>query len=275
MKNKTAQIVLITILASLLFHSIAQACSLLEPTIRVKCSNLETPILAYISRADSETLEDFQRRIVEATIQNLHEVIPDCKEDLIPVLDAFEQEIAQWVAFKNRRILLDRDLILEPYSIERKSEIQKNKSNLLTCRYEVSKQVGNWLIVSKMGRPYCYTFWYTTGGMCPVVVLSLGHFLYYLVSNVSLASLPYLVGLLLAVGTITYAWWRVLQNQPAIKPWKIISLSAVILIIELFLIVMPFWIQGQIIGWILLFFLLVLWYKQLKDKKAASRLNAG
>ncbi len=248
---------------------------IIAPTIRVKCSNLETSILAQESQAMSETPEDYQERIVDETIKNLHAVIPTCTEDLTPALEAFEQEIIQWFQLKNRRILLDRDLILEPYSIARDSEIQKNKNNLFSCRYEESKHIGNWLIVSEMGRPYCNTSWYGSSGVCPTVVLSLGHFLYYLVTNLNLVALPYLAGLLFVGGAIIYVWWRLLKNQPVMQLWKIIALSAVILAIELFLIVIPFGVLGQIIGWILLFFLAVLWYKRLKNKKVAFSQNAG
>ena len=275
MKNKAAQIVLITTLASLLSYSIAQACSIIAPTIRVKCSNLETSILAQRGRGISETPEAFQKRMVEETIKNLHAVIPNCKEDLTPALDAFEQEIMDWVIFKNRRILLDRDLILEPYSIERESEIQKNRNNLLSCRDEESKQIGSWLIVSERGRPYCQTFWYGPPGMCPTAVLSSGHFLFYLMKNLSLATLPYLAGLLFVGGTIIYLWWKLLKNQPVMKLWRLITVSVVSLAIELFLLVMPFWVFGQFIGWMLLFFLLVLWYKRLKNPVSTSSQKAG
>jgi hypothetical protein len=275
MKNKVAQIILITILASILSYSIAQACSLIAPTIFVKCSNLKTSILAHESRAIGETFEDFQKRVIDQTLKNLHAVTPQCKEDLTPALDMFEQEIVKWIEFNNRRILLDRDLILEPYSIARESAIQKNKDDLLSCRYEESKHIGSWLIVFEKGRSYCYTYWYDRGGMCPIVILSLGHFLFYLITNPSLVSLPYLAGLFLMGGVIIYVWWRLLKNQPIIKLNKIVALSAIILVIEFFLIVMPFWVLGQIIGWILLFFLAILWYKRWKAKESASRSTAG
>lgn len=275
MKNKVARSILITILVSMLSYSIAQACSLIAPTILVKCSNLKTPILAHESRAIGETSEDFQKRVIDQTIMNLHAVTPQCKEDLTPVLDMFEQEIVKWIEFKNRRILLDRDLILESYSLARESEIQKSKDDLLSCRYEESKHVGSWLIVFEKGRSYCYTYWYNRGGMCPVVILSLGHFLFYLVTNLNLVSLPYLVGLFLMGGAIIYVWWKLLKNQSTIQLNKIVALSAIILVIEFFLIVMPFWVLGQIIGWILLFFLAVLWYKRWKVKGSASRSTAG
>ena len=275
MKNKAVQVAIITILASLLSYSIAQACTIIAPTIRVKCSNLETSILAQSGGGISETPEAFQKRVTDETIKNLHAVISNCKEDLTPALDAFEDEIIQWLEFKNRRILLDRDLILEPYSIERESEIQDTKNNLFACRYEESKHIGNWLIVSELGRSYCHTFWYGAGGMCPTVVLSSGHLLFYLVTNFSLASLPYLAGLLFAGGIVISVWWRLLKNQPVMKLWKIIALSLVILGIELFLLFMPFWVIGQIIGWILLFFISVLWYKRLKTQKLTVSQNAG
>ena len=274
MKNKAAQIILITLLVSL-SYSIAHACSIIAPTIRVKCGNRETLILAQEGLAISGTSEDYQKRVADETIKNLHAMIPNCKEDLTPAIDAFEKEIIQWLDVQNRRILLDRDLILEPYSMERESEIQKSKNNLLACRYEESQRIGNWLIVSELGRPYCDTSWYSSPGMCPTITLSLGNFLFYLVTNVSLVSLPYLAGLLGVGGAIIYSWWVLLKNQPVMKLSKIITLSIVILLIELFLIVMPFLVLGQILGWILLFFILVLWYKKLKSKGLASAQKAG
>jgi hypothetical protein len=272
MTNKIAAVILITVLANVLSYSIVQANSIIAPMILVKCSNLEISILAHTSRPASEVFEEYQQRMVLETIKNLHAVVPDCEEDLTPVLDSFEQEIIQWINLENRRPLLDRNLILEPYSTDRALEIQRYKNNLLSCRYEESEHIDNWLIVFETARPYCHVVPYSP--RYPIVP-SLGQFFFYLVSNLSVTSLPYLAGILCAGGTVVYISWASLKNRPQFKLWKILLLSSVMLPIAFFFIILPFWVSGQMLGWILFFFLLVLWYKQLRSRRLVSSPNVG
>lgn len=238
----------------------------------VKCGNLETSIRAFESHLEGETLEDYQKRVEAKTIENFQAVRQNCKEDLSPVFETFKKEIVVWLR-KDKRFLLDRDLVLEPYSVDRDNQIQKNKNDLLLCNYEESKRIGNWLIVFKTGRPYCLPFWDAGhGGMCPTIVISLLGFLFYLVTNLSLTTLPYLAGLLLASGTIIYTWWMLLKNRPVIKGWKAFVLTVTTFVVASFLIFPPFWVLGQVIGWILIFGIMVLWYKQ---RKAISKTKTG
>jgi hypothetical protein len=165
-------------------------------------------------------------------------------------------------------------LILEPYSSDKDAELSREKSNLLSCGYAEYEHVENWLIIFETGRPYCYDFWYAPG-MCPSINLSLVHFLFYLVTNLSLSGLPYLAGLLIAGTTIIYVWWKLLRNRPVVKLWIGITLSFAVLIAELFMIVMPVWLFVQIVGWIALFGLLVVWYKYFKESEDRSKSKAG
>ena len=271
-KNKPTRIALLAILASLLSYSIAQACSPVMPTILVKCSNLEVSIVANTPRVEGDSYDDAQKRWANDTINNLYAVVQNCAEDLTPVLDSFEQEIVKWLDYKNnkRGAFLDGDLILEPYSANRNSELQKKKNDLSSCSYEEFNSVGNWLIIFETSRPYCYTFWHTPG-MCPSIILSLGHFLFYLVTSFSLTALPYLIALLVAGAIIIYAWWKFLNNRPALKLWRVVVLTIVVLVAELFMIVMPVWLFIQIIGWISLFGILVLWYKYFQNTKYVAK----
>jgi len=276
LKNKPARIALIATLASLLSYSIVQACSPVEPTILVKCSNLEVSLIADSSPIAGESYDDIQKRWADNITKKLQAVVPDCAEDLSPVLDSFEQEIIKWLDYKNKRnAFLDGDLILEPYSTNRDFELQYKKNSLLSCSYEDYKHIGNWLIIFETSRVYCHTSVMNSLGACPTIIFSLGHFLFYLVTNFSLTASPYLASLFLAGTIIFYIWWILLKNRPVLKLWKIIALSMVILAVELFLIVMPFWLPGQIIGWVLFFYILVLWYKHLKNKKLVSNQTAG
>jgi hypothetical protein len=144
---KVTRSITLAILAGILSYSIVQACSLPAPIIYVKCSNFETSIIDYsLSPLAGETYEDFERRWAHDIFENLHAVTPNCAEDLSPVLATFEQEIVKWLNLKKSG-LLGNSLILEPYSAERASELQKNKSRLLSCRYAEYQQVGTWLIV--------------------------------------------------------------------------------------------------------------------------------
>ncbi len=264
MKSKLPKIILAIILVSLFSYRIVYACLIIEPTIVVKCSNLQTSIRASESHLEGETPEDYQKRVEAKTIENFRAVSQTCKDDLSPVFETFEKEIAAWLQ-KDKRVLLDGDLVLEPYSIDRENQIQKNKNSLLLCKYEESKHIGNWLIVFKTGRPYCLPFWYAGhGGMCPIIVISILGFLFYLVINLNLTTLPYLAGLILVSGVIAYMWLALLKNRPAMKWWKILVLTLITFVAALFLIIPPFWVFGQVIGWILIYGILALWYTQRK-----------
>jgi hypothetical protein len=274
-KNKTARAVLLAIFTSLLSYSIVQACSLIEPTIIVRCSNLEVSIGAEKLPTENDIDNDVQEKLVNATFENLQALVPKCAEDLTPVLSPLRQELVEWFNSPNqRRVILDGNLIFEPYSTDRAFELQKNKNNLLSCGYSKYKQIGNWLIILETSRPYCQPFWYALGS-CPSIVLSLGAFFVYLVTNFSLTTLPYLAGFFLAGVTTMYIWWKVLRDRPALKLWKMIVLSFIILTGQLCVMALPVWLPGQIIGWISCLGLLVLWYIQVKTKRYVSKSNAG
>ena len=275
LKNKYAYVIFIAFLVALLSFSIVYACSPVEPIILIRCSNMEVSISPNSGRMDGETYEDMQERWVKETINNLLAIAPDCEEDLTPVLESFKEDITVWLNYKNKReAFLDGDLILEPYSADQEVELNKAKSDFFSCDYAEHKQVGNWLIIFETSRPYCHTFWFAAG-MCPSIIFSLGHFFFYLISSFKLATIPYLIGLLIVGLSITYVWWAFLKNRPKLSRLKIFSLSFVVFIAEFFLIVMPFWLWGQIIGWISFIGILVLWYKYLKNGEYISNQKAG
>lgn len=274
-KNKTARAVLLAILASLLTYSLVKACSMIEPTIIVKCSNLEVSIRAESPPIENDTDNDAQEQLAKETFVNLQAIVPKCAEDLTPVLEPLSQEIINWFdSADQRRAIFDGNLIFEPYSSDRAFDLEKNKNNLLSCDYGEYKQIGNWLVIFETSRPYCQAFSYILGS-CPSIVLSLESFFVYLVTNFSIATLPYLAGLLFASVTTTYLWWQVLRNRPALKLWETVVLSLIVLMGQLCVMVVPVWLPGQVIGWILFFGILVLWYKQLINKKHVSKPNTG
>lgn len=276
MKKKVTRALLISVFVSLLSYGIVLACSPVEPRVLLKCSNQEFLIEGTALPVEGETYESRLKRRVNATIESVLAVAPRCEEDIAPALPAFEQEIIKWLDYENygRGAFLEGDLVLEEYSTDRDTQLQKKKNNLLSCGYEEYQHVGNWLIVFRTSRSYCYEFWYALGS-CPSIVLSLGHFLFYLIANFNLQSFPYLLGLLLIMTIIISALWRILQNRPLMPWWKIIVLSVAILTVELYLLVVPFWLIGQIIGWVLLFYILLLWYKQLRNKMYVFKAKAG
>lgn len=273
--NKYAYGILIVFSATLLTFSIVYACSPVEPAILIRCSNMEVSIGPNSGRIDGETYEDMQERWVKETTNNLLAIAPDCKEDLIPVLVSFQQHVITWLDYESKRgAFLDGNLILEPYSVEKEGELSTEKSNLFSCSYSEYEHVGDWLIIFETSRPYCHTYWHV-GSTCPRVIFSLGHFFFYLVANFSLKTLPHLIGLLVAGSSTTYIWWIFLNNRQKLSRLKIISLSTVVFIVELFLTVMPFWLWGQIIGWILFIGVLVLWYKYLKNDEYVSKIKVS
>ena len=271
LKNKYVHVTHIAILAALLSYSIVHACSPVEPLILIRCSNMQISIGPNTGPMEGESYKDRQERRVKETMSNLLAIAPECAEDLTPVLDSFEQELAVWLDYESRDAFLDGDLILEPYSLEKDAELGREKGNLLSCGYAEYKHIDNWVIISETSRPYCHI----VPATCGTVVLSLGNFLFYLVTNISIATLPYLAGFFLAGATIIYGWWKILKNRSMLKLWKMIVLCLGLLAGELFLIVMPFWLPGQIIGWVSFFGILVLWYKYFQNTKYAAKQKAG
>jgi hypothetical protein len=71
------------------------------------------------------------------------------------------------------------------------------------------------------------------------------------------------MSVLLGAG-IFYFWWRLMRNKPVMKSWKIITLSVIIVAFAIFLAIRPFWFLGQILGFVLVLYVLALWYKQIK-----------
>ncbi len=271
--NRHTHVTLLVFLATLLSYSIVYACSPVEPTILIRCSNMEVRIGPNSGRMDTETYGDMQKKRVKETINDLLAIVPNCEEDLTPVLESFKQDITTWLDYENKRgAFLDGDLILEPYSAEKEAELSKEKSNLFPCGYAEYKHIGNWLIIFKTSRPYCHTYWFASG-MCPSVIFSLGHFFFYLVANFSMTTLPYFVALLIVGALMIYAWWAFIKNRPKLNQRRIVSLSFIIFIVELFLIIMPFWLWGQILGWVLFIGVLVLWYKYLKNDKYTQKVG--
>jgi hypothetical protein len=270
-QHTSKRIVLIVVLASLLSHSIVQACEPIEPTILVKCSNLETAILANQQVEAGDTREDIKRRQANNTVDNLLAIIPNCAEDLVPVVDIFEQEIIKWLDHENKRgAFLDRNLVLEPYATDRYSQLQKNKNSLLSCSYEEFRHHDDWLISFETNRPYCGLFGITPGA-CPNVILSSGQFLVYLVTNININTIPYMIGLLLTGAAMVGVWLILLENQIVMHWRNIFILSIALLPIGLLLIMPPVWIVAQIGGWILIFYILALWYKLWEATHVVSR----
>jgi hypothetical protein len=230
------------------------ACDDEPPTIRLACSNLEASL--FVDQLDIDQ--------AQATIQNLHDLVPACQEDLTPVLPRLEQEITQWISSSPRRFLFsDGDLTFEPYSLQREREIRLTNSVLSYCYYDETRRAGNWLIVHNASRPYCVPLRLRLD-QCAEPILSPPRFLFYLLSHPGLTTLSWAMGLLLAAGALLSLFQRLTRDRPRRVPWIfiVLGLAAVLLFLG------PFWTLGQVPVWIASLYILFLLYRRFREGQA-------
>ena len=91
-----------------------------------------------------------------------------CVENLDDIKPTFAQEVQNWMSTK-KGYFLGGNLIFEPYSTSRESELVESKNAYGNCHYEDSKRVGDWFIVTGTSRDYCYLTG-GGGGMCPSAI---------------------------------------------------------------------------------------------------------
>ena len=121
-----------------------------------------------------------------------------CVENLNDIKPTFIQEVQNWMSTK-KGYFLGGNLIFEPYSSDRESELIENKNAYGKCNYEDFKKVGNWFVVTGTSRDYCYLTG-GGGGMCPSATISYAKFLGFLLSNPNSSTFQYLAGYLITFG---------------------------------------------------------------------------
>lgn len=174
-----------------------------------------------------------------------------CVENLDDVKPIFDQEVKIWISTR-KGAFLGGNLIFEPYSISRESELVKSKDAYGNCHYEDFKKVGNWFVVTGTSRDYCYLTG-GGGGMCPSATISQIKFFGFLLSNPNSNTLPYLLGYLialsLAIGFVIYLFKRK-ELKLFFKPNKFNIIFTLVLGIPTFLFVLFTGIE-QIFVWII------------------------
>jgi hypothetical protein len=243
------------------------SCDPAPPNIYVSCGDLYQPIVPnsltvyeqLAAQLESEpTREATQVRQVQLAIESLRAAAPACQMDVAPALPALEEEIRAWVADESNSLnFVSGQITFTRYSIEHDREAQRAGGNLLTCSYQETKHVGDWMVVSNALRSYCRP---AHRNSCYEWTVSPAAFLFYLVAHPSLATLPWLAGLLLAAGACLYGCLLLVKDKPE-NPG---ALLAPLACAELYFLLEQMVLWSQIFGWIIFCYSLVLLYRRRK-----------
>lgn len=88
-------------------------------------------------------------------------------------------------------------LSIVKYSSDREAGLIKEKKSYLDCIYQDYKKAGDWLLIDYSAeRSYCYPT-YTSGGTCPMIRVSYINFFGFLLTNLNVEAIPYLIVYLL------------------------------------------------------------------------------
>lgn len=194
-----------------------------------------------------------------------------CVENLKDIEPTFAKEVQNWMTTKKGNFL-GGNLIFEPYSTDRESELIESKNAYGNCHYEDFEKVGNWLVVTQTSRDYCYLTG-GGGGMCPYAIKSHLQFIGFLLTHPNSDTIPYLFGYLIAVviaiGFIAYFFKRK-ELKLFFKPNKFNIIFTLVLGIPTFLLFLMFTGIEQIIVWIIGYYifasLIKYFYLRIKKK---------
>lgn len=174
-----------------------------------------------------------------------------CVENLNGIKPTFTQEVQNWMSTR-KGYFLGGNLVFEPYSTVRESELIESKNSYENCHYEDFKKVGNWFVVTGTSRDYCYLTG-GGGGMCPSATISYTKFFGFLLSNPNSNTLPYLAEYLIAfvviIGFLVYLFKR-RDLKLFFKPNKFNIIFTLVLGIPTLLLFILFTGIEQIIIWI-------------------------
>ncbi|MBI2547881.1 hypothetical protein HYW21_00885 [Candidatus Woesearchaeota archaeon] len=139
----------------------------------------------------------FEDSIELQILQSLDSI---CVEDIDDMNQVFFREIQNWLSTQKASPLRG-NLIFEPYSLEREFESIKSKKSYGDCYYEEYKRAGDWLIITEIGRDYCYL---TGGGETrpPYATKSHLQFIEFILKNPSIYTLQYLFGYVIVLGVV-------------------------------------------------------------------------
>jgi len=173
-----------------------------------------------------------------------------CVEDLKDITPIFDQEVQNWMSTK-KEYFLGGNLVFEPYSADRESELIESKNAFGNCHYEDFKKVSNWFVVTETSRDYCHLTG-GGGGMCPQATKSHFQFFEFLLTNPNANTLPYLLGYLIAIGiTIGFIGYLFKRKELKLffKPNKFNIIFTFVLGVPTFLLFLLFTGIEQIIVW--------------------------
>ena len=175
-----------------------------------------------------------------------------CVENLNDIKPTFVQEVQKWMSTK-KGYFLGGNLIFEPYSTDRESELIESKNAYGNCHYEDFEKVGNWLVVTETCRDYCHLVG-GGGGNCPHATKSHLLFIGFLLTHPNVNTIPYLFGYLIvlgvAIGFIVYLFKRK-ELKHFFKPNKFNITFTSVLGIPTFLLFLLLTGIEQIIIWII------------------------
>jgi len=100
--------------------------------------------------------------------------------------------------YGNFRFFLKGQMKITPYEAIKEQQLQRSREQLLGCHYDDYKRAGNWLIIQRTSRSYCYLGPHSIS--CPITIISYPQFLSYLLSDIGGPTLPYLAALMILLG---------------------------------------------------------------------------
>ncbi|MFH1895309.1 MAG: hypothetical protein ABIJ74_01865 [archaeon] len=144
-----------------------------------------------------------------------------CKENLDDLKPILGEKIEKW---RNREIFVSGGLTFELYSKEREQKLIESRNSLERCYYDDFERVGNWFVVTRASRDYCYLSNEGGIGIGPYHRISDTEFIKFLLSNPSIETIPYLLAYILFivifVGCLIYLYKRK-ELENFFKPTKL------------------------------------------------------
>jgi hypothetical protein len=252
MKSLRSSLVLRSTLLALallvLGYSVAGACLFPRPRLVVKCDEQ----VIYSSYSLNSLEDGNSRAMLEKRDAIYKEAVANatlCKGDFEGIEEAFKQNIVEWAETRNLSSFWGDELLVEPYTQAKETQVSMSQNNLLSCLYFTSEKAGEWLFITAHAREYCRN----TGTCYHKKTVSYPYFFLYLINNLSPLTFTYLFVYVAAFG-ITIAFWLFLLKSLKLQP-SLGKLGVDLLIISpLYLFFATFLVSnwGEQLGWLMM-----------------------
>ncbi len=185
----------------------AVVCSPPPLQVRVLCDGWDPGFLIYNFRNPERAQEELVR------IEDI------CRQSLADIKPVFSERVGRWTAEEPPYVAKGGPtLIFEPYSPTRELVLLAGARAYGSCAYQRYERIGSWLVVSEQVRSYCYDNNRLVSCYSAPDTFSHSLFVWFLLNNVSISTLPYLIPYLL--GTLVFVAFLVhLARRWALLHW--------------------------------------------------------